>query len=305
MAPSRPSVITAITALGDGALLVDVVDLSSAHRLAAAVDAHCRDGRTPAGIDEAVVGLASVVVHLQPGVEMDAVEEWLSHLSPDDLPERSTGRDGGWPGSHGQRHLEIPVVFDGPDLDEVAQRTGVTADTVVAWMTTAELGVAFVGFSPGFPYLVGLPPPLASVPRRPSPRAAVPAGSVAVGGGFASVYPQSTPGGWMLLGRTSIALFDPDRPPYATLAPGDTVRFTAHSNPGPGPAAGPGPGRRRTPPGAGSSRSGNRACSASSRTAADGARPASACHRPAPLTPRPCAWPIGWSATRTEPPPSR
>jgi biotin-dependent carboxylase-like uncharacterized protein len=107
----------------------------------------------------------------------------------------------------------------------VADAAGVTAGAVVSLLTAAALPVAFLGFSPGFPYLVGLPPELASVPRRSTPRTSVPPGSVAIGGGFASVYPQPTPGGWQLLGRTPLALFDPDRPPYARLRAGDWVRF--------------------------------------------------------------------------------
>ena len=118
------------------------------------------------------------------------------------------------------------MTFDGPDLEEVATMVGYSPGAVVEALLGADLSVALVGFAPGFPYLVGLPPELASIPRRASPRTAVPAGSVAVGGGFASVYPSSTPGGWRLLGRTSVPLFDPDRPPYARLSPGDTVRFT-------------------------------------------------------------------------------
>ena len=148
-------------------------------------------------------------------------------------------------------------------------------------LTGADLQVAFVGFAPGFPYLVGLPPELAAVPRRDTPRVSVPAGSVAVGGGFASVYPRATPGGWLLLGRTSVQLFDPDRPPYAFLRTGDTVRFRLASRPSeagptePGRATSHRPGHRcdpgRGPDGldhrsrpapAGSSRSSIRACSA-------------------------------------------
>ena len=93
--------------------------------------------------------------------------------------------------------------------------------------------MALLGFAPGFPYLIGLPPSLAGIPRRATPRPSVPAGSVALGGGFASVYPQSSPGGWMILGRTSTRLFDPHRPPFALLRPGDTVRFSVATG-GPG-----------------------------------------------------------------------
>ena len=87
------------------------------------------------------------------------------------------------------------------------------------------LEVAVVGFSPGFAYLTGLPDVLRSVPRRDRPRPSVPAGSVALAGGYAAVYPQSTPGGWQLVGHTDRPLFDAARPPFALLRPGDTVRF--------------------------------------------------------------------------------
>src|SRR6202012_2178827 len=109
---------------------------------------------------------------------------------------------------------------------------------VIGLLTGARFQVAFLGFSPGFPYLVGLPAELASVPRRATPGTSVPAGSVPVAGGLASVYPQSTPGGWQLVGRTPLALFDPDRPPYARLRAGDPVRLVDRTDRS-GPPAGP------------------------------------------------------------------
>jgi len=124
-----------------------------------------------------------------------------------------------------ERVVEIPVVFDGNDLNEVAARLDMDPVAVADILLGNDLNVAFLGFSPGFPYLVGLPDSLASLERRSTPRTHVPAGSVAVAGGFASVYPQSTPGGWHLLGHTDMPLFDPNTPPYAALRPGDTVRF--------------------------------------------------------------------------------
>ena len=93
-----------------------------------------------------------------------------------------------------------------------------------------------LGFSPGFAYLTGLPLELSELPRRPAPRPSVPAGSVALAGGFAAVYPQSTPGGWQVVGRTPSRLFDPRTPPYALLRPGDTVRFDPHATDRLGPA---------------------------------------------------------------------
>jgi biotin-dependent carboxylase-like uncharacterized protein len=120
---------------------------------------------------------------------------------------------------------ELPVHFDGADLDEVAGTLDVPPGRVVDLVVAAELEVAFVGFAPGFPYLTGLPAELAALPRRATPRTSVPAGSVAVAGGFAAVYPRATPGGWNLLGRTGVSLFDPLRSPHSRVAPGDRVRF--------------------------------------------------------------------------------
>lgn len=215
-----------VTPFGDGALLVEVDDVASAHRLAHRIEGERAGGAAPAALGESVVGFGNVVVHLEPGRERpEVVEAWLRELTGL-IPDRS-GDDP----AHGQAGwVVIPVAFDGPDLGAVAAGLGTTPRAVVEALTGAELEVAFVGFSPGFPYLVGLPTALASVPRRDTPRPSVPAGSVAVGGGFASVYPQSTPGGWMLLGRTSLRLFDPHRPPYALLRAGDAVRFTSETS---------------------------------------------------------------------------
>jgi KipI family sensor histidine kinase inhibitor len=121
--------------------------------------------------------------------------------------------------------VEIPVTYDGPDLAEVARLTGLPADEVVRRHAAAEYVVAFSGFAPGFGYLTGLPAEL-RVPRRDSPRTAVPAGSVAVAGEFTGVYPRRSPGGWQLLGRTDAVLWDPERDPPALLVPGTRVRFT-------------------------------------------------------------------------------
>ena len=110
------------------------------------------------------------------------------------------------------RPVEVPTVFDGPDLEEVAALVGTDVTAVVEQLCGAALQVAFIGFSPGFPYLVGLPEGLARVPRRPSPRTEVPAGSVALAGGFAGIYPQTTPGGWRVVGRTTLSALRPGVP---------------------------------------------------------------------------------------------
>lgn len=122
----------------------------------------------------------------------------------------------------------IPVHYDGPDLAEVADATGLSVSEVIAAHTGQPWRVAFAGFAPGFGYLSGGDPRL-TVPRRPTPRAAVPAGAVALGGGYTGIYPRPSPGGWHLIGRTDIVLWDLDRDPPALLLPGTEVRFVDRS----------------------------------------------------------------------------
>jgi KipI family sensor histidine kinase inhibitor len=125
------------------------------------------------------------------------------------------------------RLIEIPVRYggaDGPDLEHVARHAGISADAVVALHSGAEYRVAVIGFAPGFPYLSGLPPAL-ETPRRASPRTAVPAGSVGIAGRQTGIYPLETPGGWQLIGRTGLRLFDPAASPPTLLRVGDRVRF--------------------------------------------------------------------------------
>ncbi|MCB5165238.1 allophanate hydrolase subunit 1 [Streptomyces bambusae] len=120
--------------------------------------------------------------------------------------------------------VTVPVRWDGPDLAEVAGLWGVSSAEVGRIVAGTEFRVAFCGFAPGFGYLTGLPERL-QVPRRATPRTAVPAGSVALAGPYAGVYPRSSPGGWRLIGSTDAVLWDPEREPAALLAPGARVRF--------------------------------------------------------------------------------
>jgi KipI family sensor histidine kinase inhibitor len=129
------------------------------------------------------------------------------------------------------REVTIPVVYGGeygPDLDDVAAITGLSDEEVIARHTGADYLVACIGFSPGFPYLLGLPAELAT-PRLPNPRTRVPAGSVGIGGEQTGVYPQATPGGWRLIGRTPLRLFDPEGEEPFLLRAGDHLRFAAVS----------------------------------------------------------------------------
>jgi KipI family sensor histidine kinase inhibitor len=122
--------------------------------------------------------------------------------------------------------VQIDVVYDGPDLDEVAKLTGLTPEQVVAAHTGTPWRVGFGGFAPGFAYLAGGDPRL-EVPRRAEPRTKVPVGSVGLAGEFSGVYPRESPGGWQLIGRTSAELWDIDRESPALLTPGMWVQFRA------------------------------------------------------------------------------
>ncbi len=122
------------------------------------------------------------------------------------------------------RLVEVPVRYDGPDLETVAKLWEVGVEEVVARHRGTEYVVAFCGFAPGFAYLSGLAEALA-VPRLEEPRTKVPAGSVGLAASYTGVYPRSSPGGWQLIGRTEMELWDPRRDPPALLAPGTRVRF--------------------------------------------------------------------------------
>jgi len=162
------------------------------------------------------------VVEIVPGagtVLLDGVED----------PRGAARRIEGWAPPPAARPaegplVEIPTVYDGADLDAVAVLWGVGRADAVHRLSEASLRVAFCGFAPGFAYLTGLPPDWA-VPRLETPRTQVPAGSVALAGPYAGIYPTASPGGWRLVGRTSADLFDVHRDPPALLAPGTRVRL--------------------------------------------------------------------------------
>jgi len=224
-APAR----RAVTAFGDGALVLGVATTAEAHAAAELLRGYVAGGGPPwLGVEDVVVGSRSVTVIADPvAADLDAMAHALARLAP----PPATGAP--------SRVAEVAVVFDGPDLDEVAALAGLDRGEVIAQLTRAELDVAFVGFLPGFAYLEGLAPSLARVPRRRTPRPRVAAGSVALGGGFAGIYPQASPGGWHLVGRTAFRLFDPAHPPFATLRPGDRVRLRPDDGRG-GPLPQPG-----------------------------------------------------------------
>ena len=122
--------------------------------------------------------------------------------------------------------VEIPVRYDGPDLAEVAELTGLSTAELVRVHSSTLWTAAFGGFAPGFSYLVPQTP-LFDIPRRSSPRTRIPAGSVGLAGNFSAVYPQQSPGGWQLIGTTELPMWDVDRAVPALLRAGDTVRFVA------------------------------------------------------------------------------
>ncbi len=127
--------------------------------------------------------------------------------------------------------IEIPVRYDGADLADVAELTGLSVDEVISAHSGTDWRVAFGGFAPGFAYLSWGDPRLA-VPRRKEPRTAVPSGAVALAGEFSAIYPRSSPGGWQLIGRTDVVIFDIERDPPALLQPGAVVRFVEESGAG-------------------------------------------------------------------------
>ncbi|MBC7633747.1 allophanate hydrolase subunit 1 [Aeromicrobium sp.] len=186
---------------GDAAMLLDCESLDEAQRWFAALHPQV----------DSVLGARSVLLRGDP--------RSLRALVAATTPGSSAAIDQ-------VAELEVPVVYDGPDLADVGRLTGLGEDGVVAAHTGSRWTVAFGGFAPGFSYLVGGDPRL-EVPRRPSPRACVPAGSVGLAGEFSGVYPRESPGGWQLLGRTTLTLWDSERADPALLAAGMTVRFVA------------------------------------------------------------------------------
>lgn len=167
-------------------------------------------------LEDVIPGAASVLVLLREPADDPAVAETLRTLESSAASlERGTGT--------GAEH-EIVVRYDGPDLGNVAQAAALSRDDVITLHSAAHYRVAFVGFQPGFAYLSGLPEALVT-PRRHTPRAAIPTGSVAIGGEWTGVYPAESPGGWNLLGTSDVVLFDATAEPPARLRPGDHVRF--------------------------------------------------------------------------------
>lgn len=195
--------------VGERALLVEERDPDRLRGLRAALEARRAAGGIPAEA-RVLPGATTVLVDGVPDPRGLALE--LSRLRVPTRPVHHAGV------------VEVPVVYDGADLAEVADRWGVSPQEAARLHAGGDYVVAFCGFVPGFAYLAGLPNRLA-VPRRATPRARVPAGAVGLAGTFTGVYPTATPGGWQLIGRTSLVLWDPERTPAALLTPDTRVRF--------------------------------------------------------------------------------
>lgn len=201
--------IEGIRQAGPRALLVELTDLNSVLALHARLIAEPLPGQL-----DAVAAAATVLLKFAMAAEASAARAALPHL---DLA--SAVRSGG-------REVTIEVVYDGEDLPEVGRLTGLSVDGVVAAHTGQRWTAAFGGFAPGFTYLAGEDGRL-TVPRRSSPRTAVPTGSVALGGEFSAVYPRQSPGGWQLIGHTTAVMWDLGRESPALVRPGDSVRYVA------------------------------------------------------------------------------
>jgi inhibitor of KinA len=208
-----------IRAMGEAALLVELgAEIDAAlnarvHQLARAIE-------TVSGVIETVPGYTTLLVEFDP-----------SRLPQSSLEARvvSTLASFSFAPSHPPRVVAIPTRYGGefgPDLEFVARHNGITPEKVVRLHTRQPYQVFMLGFAPGFPYLGILPKQIAA-PRLETPRAKIPAGSVGIAGRQTGIYPRESPGGWRLIGRTAVKLFDPYSDPPTLLQPGDLVRFVS------------------------------------------------------------------------------
>jgi KipI family sensor histidine kinase inhibitor len=197
---------------GDHALLLQFDNTTDVLAWAAAL----REAALP-GVLDIVPASRTVLLKLDGSRQQAAVRRRLRTLRVD---------AGMVPTAPAVEPMVIDVVYDGADLAEVADRTGLTTAQVINAHTATPWQVGFGGFAPGFAYLVGGDPRL-SVPRRSEPRSSVPAGAVGLAGEFTGIYPRRSPGGWQLIGHTDVVLWDIDRPDPALLTPGMWVQFRA------------------------------------------------------------------------------
>jgi KipI family sensor histidine kinase inhibitor len=193
---------------GREAVLVELADLDEVMGLHRALS-----DAPPPGVRELVPAARTLLVSYDP-----------ARTSFDALAGALAGTDAGAATAGEGPLVELPACYDGPDLAEVAELTGLPAEEVARRHAAAEYVVAFCGFAPGFAYLTGGDPQL-RVPRRSTPRTTVPAGALGLADGYTGVYPRPSPGGWQLIGHTEAPLWDVDRDPPALLTPGTRVRF--------------------------------------------------------------------------------
>ena len=203
--------------LADGSAVVEYPGASDEAANAAAVSLAASLGTAPpSGLRDVVPGARTLFLTFDPRV--------LSHEAlRRELSARAAGAAAGVP----PREHAVEVLYGGeggPDLEEIARAAGLDPSEFARRHAAGEYTAAFLGFAPGFAYLTGLDPTLVT-PRLATPRPRVPAGSVAIGGAYTGIYPGGTPGGWRLIGRAALRLFDEDREPAALFAAGDRVRF--------------------------------------------------------------------------------
>lgn len=205
-----------VRAYGDRAVLVELATTQEAVDWAAGLETLLGSAAGAGGaeqLEQVVPAARSVLVVARDGVPVVEVRRLLDRVEPRPADASDEGDV-----------VEVPTVYDGEDLAVVASLTGLTEEHVVAAHTGQTWRVAFAGFAPGFGYLLGEDDRL-HVPRRDEPRTRVPEGSVGLAGAYSGVYPTASPGGWQLLGRTDLVLWDVDRDPPALLRPGVRVRF--------------------------------------------------------------------------------
>lgn len=208
-----------ISPIGDSALLIELDEKITPEINARIHSLGYRVQKNPAaGIREWVPGYSSLLLIYDPLENSFAeIERWIL-----DFLENSSGEI-----DQSNKEIIIPVHYggeNGPDLDFVAAFHHISTEEVVRRHTGGVYRVGMMGFTPGFPYLMGLDPSIAT-PRLDTPRVQVPAGSVGIAGEQTGVYPLESPGGWQIIGRTEKILFDPGIAPHFLLSPGDTVRF--------------------------------------------------------------------------------
>lgn len=207
---------------GDRAMLITLDDPRPVQRLASALRVHAIAGVEdvlPAA-ETVLVTMHSVSYGVQVRRELVALLDRLDHESPQaDSPDVSRGTV-----PDDEPVVEIPVRYDGADLPEVARLLDLSIPAVIAAHTSTVWRCAFVGFAPGFGYLTS-PDGRLTVPRRARARTAIPAGAVALAGGYSAVYPRGTPGGWQLIGSTDLRMWAVDRDPPALVRAGSAIRF--------------------------------------------------------------------------------